>query len=191
MASPIYFARGIVVEQTPYKDSVYVWLLRLAFFSQRPHVHLNYSSRLTSQITPALSEAFNGPPDLVAQLILEAIQRENLQHDLVTLPGPAEFLDIIACAERNRWLVWIDRACCHALLGENASALQCLANADQGGRASMARNTPSASDHANLALTLHLAEMLQAGQDITAELRRCCHANALALGFIPAPLPTP
>lgn len=44
-------------------------------------------------------------------------------------------------------------------------------------------------DHWEVATITPLSEQLGRGEDITAELRRICHANALALGFEPAPLP--
>lgn len=188
---PVYFARGIHVERTPYRDCVYVRLLHLPFFSEFPVVTLDYSPRIASKLRSDADDYFEGTPEEIAVQIHAAIERERLGDALSALPGPAEFLDIIARSEADpsKPHVLFDRACCHALLGQRATAIELFTRAAERRRHVMTRFPPTDADHSELALNLLLSERLQRGEDITAELRRRCHANALALRFDPAPLP--
>ena len=80
-----YFVHGILIERTPYKDTVYVWHLMSPMFFKKRNIELTYSSRIRSNDLE-ISDYSKGDDQAIVDLVLTRLRETGLidtvSHDI-------------------------------------------------------------------------------------------------------------
>ncbi len=195
----IYFARGLLLEQTPYKDIVRLRRFLLPFFGYLGFAHVTYSPRV-SLLGIGETDDIVGSPDEVGDQIVAWIERENFISWLTSPYTPSSFLpshrskepfdpeDLYELGRMNTFLVF-DLLAAAWLARETGFARTCLQVCDDHLVRHAAVRRPD--DPFPRELQAFHAALDQGLPELDAHLRRVCHDNAVALGFKPAPLDPP
>ena len=183
-------AHGLLIEGTPYKDTVYVWHLRLPFFYPWLFRNLTYCDRIPSN-RAGNEYYFQGDDKTIADTVVERIietgLREKIQRPVAL--GDLYVLSIDAMPERYNGLPFVfEMAMAHHLTGsfeKSAIFLDFL-------RQELAKPSLRVGQSDAFLVVFDTIERLLPLFDgppaeVTARLRALIHENAARLGFVAAP----
>ncbi len=177
---------GILLEGTPYKDTVYLHHYIQPFFLPQDRIILSYSRRL--QPASGNTEFFEGSDEKIADQCLQCLERSGLCGQLARPTHADGFIRLVEGGQvlGRDWRTEANLAAAHATLGDGNAATIRLGKARQDLHASMARRGPFPADAAARASLDALGAMLAAPADPAATIRQQALHHAAALGFMPA-----
>ena len=180
---------GLLVEGTPYKDTVYIHRYVQPFFMEQDRIILSYSRRLQAA---GGTEFFEGTDEQIADQCLHCLERTGLRQEAVEPMHEQRFIALVARGQvlGHDWRTELNFGAAHAVLGNLGDAAAHLGEARRDHDASLARRGPFSSDAAFRSTLDAYEAMLAAPGDLAAAIRGQARRHAAALGFTTAPAET-